>query len=140
MKRILIARFQLDTFKREAKRVAHEIKVVSDGKIVIEKHHIRLDVLAWACGYKDYNELAIVARTATASDGALCLADSDEKRDLLCQRWLENPFVRLEPLHIEHVLKKLDWKGRRAIDATLEERQNALPKRETLKLRPQVED
>lgn len=113
MKRIAIAHSQLDAFKREAKRVAHEIKVVSESTILLERSHYKLDALAWACGYKDYPELAVAARNVTAPDGTLCLADTDEKRSVLRERWSTNPFAQLQPAHIEHVLWKLDWKGRR---------------------------
>lgn len=96
MNRIAVAVDQLDAFKLQAKRFAGIVARLTNNSITVRKSN-REDFLAWACGYKNFSELSITAKSFPSSDAPLVLADVPEKRALLRARCLNNPFGRLVP-------------------------------------------
>lgn len=96
MNRIPVAVDQLDAFKLQAKRFATVVSRLTHSRIRVRKSN-RADFLAWACGYKNFSELALAARNMPPANAPLLLADTPVKRTVLQARCLDNPFGRLTP-------------------------------------------
>lgn len=94
MNRISIAVDQLAAFKLQAKRIAELVSRITAGLVEVRKTN-REDCLAWSCGYNNFSDLSLVARSTSPAEEALCLADTDFKRALLIKRWGSNPFGAL---------------------------------------------